>query len=463
MNKLKQQTNKNDVNQQQEEQISRKYECKIQYGNLLIGDWQRGDQQIKNLRFIEKFNIQKLMIYVSDNLNIKFRSITINELILEKSEQARSDVTHFNTDDLELENLEVLTLENNKLKNQQLYNLAKFKKLHTLNVSGNNVDLTHIQYVTSLTKLYMKRCGLQNIDQITSLVNLEDLDLSANKGIFLYPLCNLKNLSKLNISECNLKQIDNIGSLTNLEVLNISLNTLENIKSISRLVNLKKLNIMQNERITITPLNDLVGLVKLDLTYCQLKQLNALKPLVNLQILDVSFNSNINITTLQYLKNPTHLYIKCCGLVSVCVLRPLVNLETLVITNNQIVYLDVNFNEITKLKYFQVHSNLLIDLTQIQKHLNFNNLDQNKDVCLDVSYQGIPSQEQLRRANKFRHIERTNIQLKEILNKHYNFKTALNNCKYKLINGGVLNNTNHIQFSSSAAQLSEQLNPPVSQ
>ncbi|CAL6011222.1 Hypothetical_protein [Hexamita inflata] len=91
----------NDVYQQQQQQIIRKYEDKIQDGKLQIGEWQRGDQQITNLRFVEQFNIQKLMIYVSDNLNIKIRSITINELTLEKSEQARSDVTHFNTDDLE--------------------------------------------------------------------------------------------------------------------------------------------------------------------------------------------------------------------------------------------------------------------------------------------------------------------------------------------------------------------------
>ncbi|CAL6011223.1 leucine-rich_repeat domain-containing protein [Hexamita inflata] len=317
--------------------------------------------------------------------------------------------------------------------------------------------------VISLTKLSMVSCGLKNIDLISSLVNLKELDISINEDLDLNPLNKVKNLTKLSMCSCGLKNIDQIVQLTNLDVLEVSHNQLKNINQIYLLVNLKLLKIRGNSEIDISPLKDLVSLVKLDLQYCKLKQLSALRPLINLQILDISFNLNINITALQYLKNLTHLYIKCCGLVSVCVLRPLVNLETLVITNNQIVYLDADFNQMTKLKCFQVHSNLLVDITQILKHLNFNNFqDQNKDIRLDISFQGIPSQEQLRRAKNFRKIESPVIQLKEILNKHQNVKTTFNNCKYKLING-ALNNDNYIQFSSSAVQLFELLNQPVSQ
>ncbi|CAL6063508.1 leucine-rich_repeat domain-containing protein [Hexamita inflata] len=448
-----------DKKQQQDEQISLKYEGKIQDGNLDIGDWQKGDKLVTNMNFVEKYNIQKLKIYVSDSMNVKFRSITINQLTLDKSEQARQQVMKLNIDDLELENLEVLHVSNNKLVNNQLYNLAKFKKLHTLNVSRNDVDLTHIHVVPSLTKLYMQRCGLKNIEQISSLVNLHQLDLSANKGLDLNPLIKLKSLTELCMKGCGLKNIDQIGSLTNLQVLDISLNTLVNIKSISRLVNLKELNIMQNENIDISPLKELQGLVKLDLRYCKLKQLSALRPLINLQILDISFNSNINITTLQYLKNLTHLYIKCCGLVSVCVLRPLVKLEELLIATNEIVYLDANIINMKQLKTLRVEDgNRICDFSTIEQHPNFNSIDKFGKRCFNISGQIKPFKQQLRQANNIRRIESPNIQLKEIQSQHKSLNTALNSRKQEI--NAVLNNArqSQIQFTANVVHLFQLLN-----
>ncbi|CAL6037766.1 Leucine-rich_repeat domain superfamily [Hexamita inflata] len=102
-------------------------------------------------------------------------------MVFNFKEQQKLNLT---VNDLELENLEVMLLENNNMENDQLYNLAKLKKLHTPDVSKNNVDLKHIHSVTSLTKLYMRECDLKNIDLITSL---EDLDLSSNIDIDLSP------------------------------------------------------------------------------------------------------------------------------------------------------------------------------------------------------------------------------------------------------------------------------------
>ncbi|CAL6002344.1 Conserved_hypothetical protein [Hexamita inflata] len=123
---------------------------------------------------------------------------------------------HLNVDDLDLENLEVLNLYRNSLENDQLYNLTKFKKLHTLDVSFNKVDLTHIHSATSLTTLAMPGCGLYDIDQITYLINLE--------------------------------------------VLNVADNQLLTTNSIGSLLNLKELDISYNDNIDIAPLKDLVGL-----------------------------------------------------------------------------------------------------------------------------------------------------------------------------------------------------------
>ncbi|CAL6050642.1 GTP-binding_protein [Hexamita inflata] len=445
------------MNKEYDELMIRKYEGKIQDGNLEIGDSQRGDPEVTNLRFIENFNIQTLKINVSSGMCEKLRNKTIKELTLQKSEQARSDAMNFNVDDLELENLEVLQMQNNKLGNNYLYNLVKFKKLHTLNVSSNNVDLTHIRLVTSLTKLSMSGCGLQNINQIILLVNLEDLDLSLNKGVDLRPLCKIKSLTKLHMNGCRLKNIDQILLLSNLQVLDIALNILQNINSINLLVNLKELNVKQNPNIDITPLKDLSGLVKLDLQQCKLKRLNALKPLINLKILDLSYNDNINITVLQYLKNLTNLNLNHCNLVSVYVLRPLVKLENLNIASNDIVYLNANIYEMKLLKSLRVDDNRICDFSSLEQHKNFNNLDNVGDKCFVISDQKQPLKQQLCLANNIRSIEGPNIYVIKIQNKLKKLRTILNNIKKQINEATNYTYLNQIQFIGNIANLFQQL------
>ncbi|CAL6031641.1 Conserved_hypothetical protein [Hexamita inflata] len=366
------------------------------------------DPEVTNLQFLEKFNIQKLNLYISNDMIVKLRSNSLKVLTVynfRDEDEEKQQRQNMYVDDLELENLEVLMLEQNYLENDQLYNLAKFKKLHTLDVSLNYVDLTHIYSVTSLTSLTMQECGFQNIDQI--------------------------------------------GLLTNLEYLDVSANQLLNIDQICLLVNLKE----QNWGLDIAPLKHLHGLTHLDINKCDITQLSALKPLINLQYLNISHNSEIIITELQYLKNIISLDLTCCQLVSVYVLRPLVNIEYLDISRNIIVYLDANLNDMKKLKELRAEYNRISDFSSIE------NL--NVDRCFDITNQEIPSQEEHSNANKQRCLENPNLKLKEIQINCRTYKTSFNNFK-KQINT-VMNIFNHIQFTSSVASLCEKLTHVISQ
>ncbi|CAL6045717.1 leucine-rich_repeat domain-containing protein [Hexamita inflata] len=409
----------NVLNKEYDEKMYRIYEGKIEDGNLEIGNWCKADSQITNYKFLKKFNIKSLNLYIDNKISVKFRNETINELILYLIHHG-DEVFNLKVDDLELENLEVLKVLNSpKLYNHQLNNISKFKKLHTLDVSGSNVDLRHIHRAISLTKLSMFFCSLKNIDKISLL--------------------------------------------TNLMVLNISNNLLQNINSVCFLQNLKELNISSNKKIDITPLKDLVGLIKLDMSRCELRQLTALKPLINLQNLDISFNSDINITELQYLKNLTQLHLDYCNIVSIYVLRPILNLEELWIANNKIVYFDANFNEMKKLEKLRVNDNFVNDFSSIEKLKNINQQNKNNKYNrrFEMSNQKEPSQEQLFKTNMVRHIESPNILLKQIQYKRLTLKMALNTSKQQVNN--VLNCANHIQFISSVAHLFKLLNQPVSQ
>ncbi|CAL6002512.1 leucine-rich_repeat domain-containing protein [Hexamita inflata] len=435
-----------------------KYENKIYEGILQIGDRDRDyiDPEVTNLMFVEKFNIQTLMLCIRIDMYVNLRSNTIKELILGTQRFKGNKLLNLNLDDLELENLEVLDLENNNLVNDQLYNLTKFKKLNTLNVSWNKVGLMNIHSVTSITKLYMSKCDLKNIDLISSFVNLQELDLSKNTDLDLSPLCKVKSLKKLSMRECGLTNIDYITQLINLEVLNLAYNQLLTINSIGSLVNLKQLDISWNKKIDISPLKDLVGLIILNLRSCALTQLSALKPLTNLQDLDISHNSDIIITELQYLKNLKFLNLQYCNLVSVYVLRPLVNIEVLYIYDNNIVHLDTNLNEMKKLKTLRVESNRISDFKSIIKHPNYKNFDENCQKYLKIFNQTKPSKEEVRKAKQIIRIERQNLQLKEI--PHKTHQTTFSNFKQEI--NAVLNNArqSQIQFTANVVRLFQQLN-----
>ncbi|CAL5985008.1 Leucine-rich_repeat protein [Hexamita inflata] len=258
--------NQNAQNEEYDEFITRVYEGKIKNGRLEISNQDREYPQITSLRFLQKLDIQALYFYNDTDISIKLQSQTIKELTFDKTFE--QDKLNLNIDDLELENLEVLDLHDNNLENVQLYNLAKFKKLNTLNVSRNRVDLTHIHCLISLTKLSMQKCGLKNIDQISLLLNLKDLNLSQNilenqqlnnnlfklkklqaldisdNKVDLTYIHSVKSLTHLNIQECGLQNIDQISSLVNLEELDLSYN--ECIKDFNPLSKIQSLSTLQS-------------------------------------------------------------------------------------------------------------------------------------------------------------------------------------------------------------------------
>ncbi|CAL6063444.1 Internalin-A_precursor [Hexamita inflata] len=183
---------------------------------------------------------------------------------------------------------------------------------------------------------------------------------------------------------------------------------------------------------------------------CNLRHLSALKSLINLQTLNIYNNPNINISELQYVKNITHLNLADCNLVSIYVLRPLMNLEELNVKANNIVYLDADLNQMTKLEKLIAERNRIRDFSSLEKHPNYNIINENG------SNQEDPSQAELYLANKFRKIELPNIQLKLI--PHKALQTALDNFKQEI--NATMNNArqSQIQFTANVVHLFQYLN-----
>ncbi|CAL6081253.1 leucine-rich_repeat domain-containing protein [Hexamita inflata] len=394
-------------NQEYNIRMTNKYKRLIRKDKLVIGDSKSVDIELTTLQFIETLNVKKLKLYYNNTMSLKLRSKTIIKLTVDITEltddQLQQQILNLKVEDLELEKLEILVFKEIQLGNDQLFNLSKFKKLQTLVISKNNVDLTHIHSISSLTSLYLSYCGLHQIDQM--------------------------------------------GSLINLEVLDLSMNQLKYINSIQQLQKLKDLNIRQNKRIDITPLMYLTNLVKLDLQNCELKSLSAIKPLNSLQDLDLSWNPIIDLTSLQYLLKLTKLSMQYCGLVSICVLRPLANLIELNISHNKIVHI-YNHNMV-KLKQLQLNQNLISDFTKIELHPYFSDFD--------ISNQEHPSILELTFANQIRNIELQNISLKYIQNICQIFKPKINQFKDQINMATNRAKVNHILFGKCVVHLFQQL------
>ncbi|CAL6080226.1 Conserved_hypothetical protein [Hexamita inflata] len=208
-----------------DDKIARKYINQIRNDQLNIGNLHNGDPELTSLKFIETLNIKKLNLINNINMILKLNSSSLTKLYIQIT-QYNIAQKEWTVNDLEIENLEDLSLIDCNLVNHQILNISKFQKLKVLDLSANYVDLTHVYKLNNLTKLSMCRCGLKYIDQIVSLINLEELDLSENSGIDISPLKYLVKLTFLELCKCNIVSVQALRPLVNLEWLNLSQNNI---------------------------------------------------------------------------------------------------------------------------------------------------------------------------------------------------------------------------------------------
>ncbi|CAL5976604.1 Conserved_hypothetical protein [Hexamita inflata] len=295
--------------------MTKKYKKSIHDEILQIGDDQQGDFQLTRLDFIENFNIKRLRLYNNKNIILKLRSKTIKELyvqinFVDSFDDEVGDPVYFYRnecqlklcfDDLDLENLEVLTLIDNRLVNNQIAYIERYKKLRVLDLSFNSgVDLTHFYNMTSLTKLGMCRCGLKTIDQIKYLVNLEELYLDDNYKININPLQYLVKLQVLYLNCCEISQVWPLRTLVNLQSLLLKDNWLDDVMALYFLVNLTNLSLQNCNLVSVFPLRSLVNLEWLNLhenhlSYIDCIDFHAMK---NLKYLNIVKNSVKNVTNI---------------------------------------------------------------------------------------------------------------------------------------------------------------------
>lgn len=178
------------------------------------------------------------------------------------------------------------------------------------------VDLTGLEYCTSLAYLSLWGNEISDVAALSSLSSLTQLDLGNNRIGDISPISGLTGLTWLRLDRNRIDDISPLLNLTSLKELSLGQNQISDISPISSLASLTHLNLGQNQLSDISPISSLTGLIKLDLRRNQIADISPLSHLTSLinvyleqnQIGDVSplvENSGLNVgDTLDLRDNP---------------------------------------------------------------------------------------------------------------------------------------------------------------
>lgn len=113
------------------------------------------------------------------------------------------------------------------------------------NQSG--VDMSVIGDLTELKTLYLNTSGISDLSELTTLLNLESLQLRGNFLISdLTPLTGLTGLTRLDLFFNSVENLTPLQNLTNLNYLNLRNNQLTDLTALQNLTNLKTLYLSGN-------------------------------------------------------------------------------------------------------------------------------------------------------------------------------------------------------------------------
>ncbi|MGM1719365.1 leucine-rich repeat domain-containing protein [Bacillus cereus group sp. BceL174] len=168
----------------------------------------------------------------STESKIRFNG-TVIQNIVEKQKESQNVILdktlqqHINKENLGRENVNApITKED----------LLQIKKLEILKEKGNEIkDITGLEYMTNLEKPTLEGVGLKNIEFISNLKQLNNVNVSHNQIEDITPLSSLENLQWLNLADNHIKDVTVIGSMLNLFSLNLAGNEIRDVRPLIQL------------------------------------------------------------------------------------------------------------------------------------------------------------------------------------------------------------------------------------
>ncbi len=201
------------------------------------------EDRISDLDFLQDYTFLKALDISSvDDYDFSFLSKfkNLEELTINVEGKAPIDLKSQT-------NLENLTIRWRKGKILGLEKCTKITSLCLIEYTERN--FTPISSLINLNNLEVKTSSIENVDGVEYLTNLSSLLLGNCKKLSLITkLRNLKNLTSLNLKLCpNIKNFSDLENLSNLKNLEISdCEAIDSIKFIKNISSLKRLELLGN-------------------------------------------------------------------------------------------------------------------------------------------------------------------------------------------------------------------------
>ena len=260
------------------------------------------------------------------------------------------------------DSLRELTLINNKIDNfTQMVFPWKLKKLELCDLPPDTClfPLGALDVCPGLNSLTIKNAGLQDIEGISKICFLRELDVSGNQIADISELedvtdmlCvlnlsgnpvrdfgalgKLKDLEILNASQIDLRDEEVQGSFGHIKVEELILSgcDLNHVDFLQNIQHLRKLDVSNNQIEDWECLKNLKNLVNLDLSRNQVKDITPVAECEKLHTLDFSYNQITDISVFANRKNLYELRINNNQIVNISMLADTSNLEILDLSGN---------------------------------------------------------------------------------------------------------------------------------
>ncbi|GGI56885.1 hypothetical protein [Winogradskyella haliclonae] len=189
-------------------------------------------------------------------------------------------------------------IEETKSKAVDLSFIKEFQDLESLYVDGMKKGLENAKYLPNLKTLTFRGVKLDNLDFLTELIKLQELNLLFGSYKNLDSLSKLKQLKSIEFSRVRqISNFDFLNSLENLEKIEFEgMSKMESIPNLSKLKNLKRVHIHNNLRLNdIKSVGEIPNLKLLQLSFAENQKSSERKNLIS-QSVEILMKSN----TLEY-------------------------------------------------------------------------------------------------------------------------------------------------------------------
>lgn len=178
--------------------------------------------------------------------------------------------------------------------------LQEFRAATSVDISGdlNFQNLNPLSELTDLTEINLSNTVIDDLSPLRNLNDLQLLNIAGTRITNLDPLRYASSLKELNASRTSIKNIDVLAYLKNLDKINLRNTRVDSLEALSKLENLQMLNLAGLNISDISAIGSLPKLSDLNISSTSVNSLVIVKTLSSLQNLYIDSTSVSDLSPL---------------------------------------------------------------------------------------------------------------------------------------------------------------------